>query len=801
MTLRSVFDVDVNADSFNEFVRTFEKWQTALNNIPNAWGAVNKGVTTTKSEFADLAASLFTMNELMATANKEADNFERHTSSAAGFLGTMSRHAHDLSTRIADATRSMLRWGGITSAAAGLLGFGGVYGLERMADWSGNLRRSSYGLGFAPGNAALQQSFQTNLGRIVDPGMFLGGVNTALHDASQRWTLYGAGLSEGQLHGKDTGQVSIELLQNISRDLKRTPENQLAQVMQAHGYDQFLSLQDAVRVRQTPTNELMDLIAQTKYDAAGNKVAITDETLKHWQDFDNALKTAGNTLWDTIVSDLVPLADPLKHLSQGMVEVVDAFLKAPWVKEGINSVADALDSFAKYVGTDDFKAQVEKFVDHVGELATATGKIVASFASVVKWVAANIPGANTDGDNTVPATLGGAVAGALLGGRIFGGVGAAVGGALGGAFGYKESAGGRPLSAGEREALKFYDAHPEYIKTPEQQKAVDELRRRSHLGSGSSSSSGAKAAGPTGTKAVADAYAAANVPPEAKAFMRDIGSAEATDPQQLAHHGPGSANAYGDDPSVGGHFPAWEGTANPPYGTSYGYGLFQDEHGTAKMIAQHFGPDFNFRDPKQQIEGNWWYASQGYAKRSGGRDLLTDLKNHTLDPSGRAWLGSQWARGGVAGTGTRYDKYLADTIAAPPAATDVPFDAAAYRAHLDDVAKLRAASGGGLFPPSVKFNSKGTPYELNMTAQERANQDEIYRKKNFFGDVSAATGTGTYSDSSTRGSSVAPSSNDTGGGLRTGGALKATPALPHVTVTVANQTGGNAGISASQTAQ
>lgn len=421
MPLRSVLEIDVSDTRFQEFYRLFETYRDALDKMPGAWGKVNAAVGHSKSEFADMAAAMMSMLDLLERGRRKTSDLEEAAGGAARFFSTMSHHASNVARHVESAVGSILKIGG--EAALGLLGIGGggLYGIDRLAVGAGNLRRTSLGLGFAPGNAAGMQAFQTNMNRLVDPGQFLGGVNTALHDLTARWTLGAAGLTNAQIAGKDTGQVSLQLLQNIARDLKHTPEEQLAQVMQAKGYDKFLSLSDAVRVRQTPYSELQELIGQTKYDTKGNTIKITDQDLRNWQDFELGLRRAANTLWDTVVNDLSPLAQPLKNVSMGLTEVADAFLKSPALKEWISQAADGLKQFAGYIKKPEFQTDVENFLKGVGQVSSQLLTLGEGFKNFIGFMSQH-----TD--------LFGVVAGAAIGGRIAGPIGAVVGGLYGGGY-------------------------------------------------------------------------------------------------------------------------------------------------------------------------------------------------------------------------------------------------------------------------------------------------------------------------------------------------------------------------------
>lgn len=453
MTLRSVLEVDVDASKFDEFQAAFKKYQDALDRMPGAWGKVNEQTSKVRSEFADMAAAMLAQVELLARVNRETDRFEGSTRTAGTLLGDAARGARDIATHIGNATRDILRWTGITTAVGGLLGLGSIFGLEALASGAGNLRRTASGLGFAPGNAGSMTSFNTNLSRLIDPQQFLGGVNQALNDVTQRWTLYSAGLGEGQLHGRDTGQVSLALLQSAWRTIQGAPEGQLAQVMQSHGLQNFLSLQDATRLKQTPYSEIQEVLLQQKTDASG--MAITDQTLKAWQEFDVQLNRAGNTIWSVFVAGMGPLIPKLTEFSVAIE----------------NYAIGGMKQFFSWIDTDEGKKSLDVLWSNVASLGSA-GK---DMADGVIWIADQIRKLKGS-DTTTVAELGGAGVGAWLGAR-FGPWGAAIGGLLGLGVGYKSSEGSRGLSSGERAAMQTWE-HMQRPLTQQEQQSLDALHAR-----------------------------------------------------------------------------------------------------------------------------------------------------------------------------------------------------------------------------------------------------------------------------------------------------------------------------------
>ena len=135
----------------------------------------------------------------------------RRTRGIAGVWRDMTRSTREFAGNIATATTSILRWASITGVLSGLIGAGGLFGIDRLAIGAAGARRSSLGLGAGIGN---QSAFNANFGRLVDPQSFLESVAGARFDVNRRVGLLGAGLTAGQIdfgrHGPTLGGPAAE---------------------------------------------------------------------------------------------------------------------------------------------------------------------------------------------------------------------------------------------------------------------------------------------------------------------------------------------------------------------------------------------------------------------------------------------------------------------------------------------------------------------------------------------------------------------------------------------------------------
>ena len=379
MAIKSILDIEVNDSAFQRFREHFDKYQSALADMPDAWRAVGGEIDGASAGFAKMTAALMAQNELLHSANKEQDRARETTERQVRAWHSMAKDAHAFASRIADATKSLLRWTGITTALSGILGVGGLFGIDRLAIAAGQGRRSALGLGLTFGE---QRAFQTDFGRIVDPGAFLGGVNEALHDVTKRVALMSLGLNPEE--GADTAQVGAEALMRVKRLMDQTPDNMLAQVAQArHLGDLGLSLQDLERIKATPAAELGAYASSFQTDVA--RLNLTRQQLKAWQDLQVQLHRAGQSIEVTLIRGLTPLAQPLEKLSQGFADIVAALANSPTVKLWVEELGHGLEDVAKWIGSPQFKSDVESFVEDIGKLAKA-------IEHAVEWVEGLLPG-------------------------------------------------------------------------------------------------------------------------------------------------------------------------------------------------------------------------------------------------------------------------------------------------------------------------------------------------------------------------------------------------------------------------
>ena len=373
MALKSVVDIQVNDGSFQTFAANFKKYQEASAKQPGEWEAVKKSIDGSAKSFQALVtASIARQANARAVAAAETEA-SRQLDRQTFAWRDMARSTKSVATNILSMTTSLLKWGTLIGAFSGLLGVGGLFGLERLAQSASAQRRSSLGLGITPGE---QRSFGINYGRVVDAESVLSATNAALIDPAQRVNLYNAGLTENDIRGKDAAQVSASLIDSLKRLADQTDPKMLGGVYSSRNLGALgISLEDFKRIGATSAGELGQYRRQFQGDTAS--LDLKPGQLSAWQEFNRQLELSGSQIKTTLIDGLTGLTEPLSKLSKSFSGLVCSALLSPTGRQWIDDIAGALERFAKFVGTKEFKDDVEGFVTGIGKMARALGRFVS----------------------------------------------------------------------------------------------------------------------------------------------------------------------------------------------------------------------------------------------------------------------------------------------------------------------------------------------------------------------------------------------------------------------------------------
>jgi len=378
VAVKSIIDIGLDDTAFRAFKLQWDKYEKALKSTPAAWALVNKSIDGSRASFDKLVGQMAAANvqsQLRVKAQERADQLTR---SSAERWQSMARSTKDFARNIGEATVSLLKWGSITGVISGLIGGGGLFGIDRLALGVSSSRRSALGLGTTIGGEA---AFG-NAGRLVDPDQFLSSVAGAKFDVTRRVGLLSAGLTPGQIAG-DTTETAVALLRSLKKIADTTDPALFAQILQARRLDQFAQPTDLERLRRTSPEEFERVLGQVRTRRPGFE--LPPGVAERWQDFTTQMSNAGRAIETVFIKGLVSLAPGLGHLSEGVVKFATIlFEKGGPLERWIDEFGGALERFSKYIGTPEFDANVRKLVEGIGHIAEAIAKWFPSVNTAVQ---------------------------------------------------------------------------------------------------------------------------------------------------------------------------------------------------------------------------------------------------------------------------------------------------------------------------------------------------------------------------------------------------------------------------------
>ncbi|CAH6044033.1 TPA: lytic transglycosylase domain-containing protein [Klebsiella pneumoniae] len=388
MVAKSIVDIDVNDDKFVAFMERFREYQSALDDLPEAWrvaavgiGESSKQTEKAKGEAKGLGAEFNAVAEAILTINsgidrlntnledskKKQDEFNKSTRSAKGFLSDATKDAKSLAGHIKEATASLLSWGGIVGIFTGVLGVGGLFGINRLAATTGAQRFTSLGLGTSIG--ALDSTainYQKVLG---NPAGTLGAIRDSQMDLSKRWTFQAMGINNPD---QDPAKLLPQMIRN-ARDIF-VQNGSTLQGAQAHGLTNFFTPDDLNRFKNMSDEEITAMEKRAQQDA--RMLQITDQQARQWQDFNVQLDYSSQSIRNTFVRGLGPLTPQLSKLSDALSGAIDTVLKSPELGKWIDALAGGIERFGNYLASPTFKSDVESFMSGVERLGRVIMKVL-----------------------------------------------------------------------------------------------------------------------------------------------------------------------------------------------------------------------------------------------------------------------------------------------------------------------------------------------------------------------------------------------------------------------------------------
>ncbi|QXB23790.1 hypothetical protein [Lelliottia amnigena] len=406
MAAKSIIEVDVNDEKFLSFMDKFNEYQAALEELPEAWRASAQGIGDSAREtskasseaegmtkaFLDgvdalnmMVNNLDRINTSLDDANKRQSDLNKKTADSSSIFGELKKDSKEFAGHIKDATLSLLSWGGIVGVFTGLMGAGGLFGINRLAATTGSQRFTSLGLGTTIGGLdASAINYQKALG---NPTGTLGSIRDAQMDLSKRWQFQAMGINNPD---QDPSKLLPQMIRN-ARDIF-VKNGSTLQGANAHGLTNFFSLDDLNRFKNMSDEEINAMERRAQKDA--KLLQITDQQARQWQDFNVQLDYSSQSIRNTFVRGLGPLTPALTKLSDSLTVAIDTVLKSPELGKWIDSLSGGIQRFGNYLASPEFTKDVDSFMEGIKKLGQSVGRGIDLFTgkiSTEEFLGGNAP--------------------------------------------------------------------------------------------------------------------------------------------------------------------------------------------------------------------------------------------------------------------------------------------------------------------------------------------------------------------------------------------------------------------------
>lgn len=416
MVAKSVVEIDVQDEKFQNFLEKFTEFQKAMTEIPASWQNMAGGASAVAqqtgkasqatSEIADntadaaeatnelaentskaakaeaalgrerdasgrfLSASSDCAGEVVENTTKSAkaaERFNKETDKANKNLDKANKDAKSFAGHIKEATSGLLSWGGVLGLFSGLAGAGGLWGLSHLAGDAGAQRFTAMGLGTTTGGLnASAINYQKALG---NPTGTLGAIRDAQLDLSKRWQFQAMGIS-------NPDQDPAKLLPQMIKAARSifTQNGSTQQGAEAYGLTNYFTLDDLNRFKKLSDAEIDAMTQQADKDA--QKLQLTDQQLKQWQDFDIQLDRSKTSIENAFIKGLGPLTPSLEKLSDSVSEAIQSFLESPEAGALIAELSKEVKAFSDYISSGAMRKDFDDFMAHIRDMGVTVDNVV-----------------------------------------------------------------------------------------------------------------------------------------------------------------------------------------------------------------------------------------------------------------------------------------------------------------------------------------------------------------------------------------------------------------------------------------
>lgn len=372
--MRSIIEIDVETGNFLRFKEMFDQYQKSLQKTNQEWGSIGKKIGSAKSGLAKLAAESDKLVKDWSKADTYAKKFTLSLKVADRSVSSVAKGTGIIAKNITAASLALLKWSGITTAIGGLLGAGGLFGINRLAGNISGQQKFSSGVGISYGAS---QAFGPAFNRFLDsPDSLLSKM--AEYKSSSKGMGEFAKMGISGYESKSADELAIEVMRKAADFYKKTPKNLLSDYAGKFGYSELFSTEELRRLGTS--KDLSSRIGV--FGSSKRSLNLAGGETGPYQNLKDTMAISGAGIEATFGRALAGLIPQLTKLSEAFRKAIDVFMRSDLVKGALGSLSDGIKTFAEYLKSPEFLNDMDEFLETMKKMALGFKKLLGFIPGV-----------------------------------------------------------------------------------------------------------------------------------------------------------------------------------------------------------------------------------------------------------------------------------------------------------------------------------------------------------------------------------------------------------------------------------
>ena len=394
---KSLLDIDIHDEKFKKFLDQLKDFKGDAEKLNSIWTQFS--VETKKPR-----AAIDALDQAVGRAHRSSEKLAKtwatlggHIESSDKRLSKFERGIKTVERGLARVARLGMSIGKFALAAGGIGAFGGLFGIDALANSAMNQQKTARGLGMPIGQV---QAFKTHMQHYLsNPMGTLQAIVNARRTPEGQAALDTFGFNPEQYNNPDVNKMkfAMELLRRVKKTfIKEREENPYAPLwtimtsLRANKFD--LSIGDMRNFAASHPGALGALLP--KMETAARQDQISNKTATAWAKLKIQLDQAGIAIRNDLIKHLVKLAPVIAEASKKVEGFIREFINSKtlgrWVNDfatGIKYGTHELSEFVKFLQSKEFAADMREFrggLKVLGDSALITARALLKIVEVLR---------------------------------------------------------------------------------------------------------------------------------------------------------------------------------------------------------------------------------------------------------------------------------------------------------------------------------------------------------------------------------------------------------------------------------